>query len=129
MSVFMYMRNVESNIAQNEMNTRVKAIAKGGWKEGPVFSGRKEPFLGACGTGRAETQQASHRQQIILNTLSLAELLNFRRSMAQASLHRWSAEQTEKIESDRRAPRTSVDHFELCRQTVGNFNCLFGKAG
>jgi hypothetical protein len=44
MSVFMYMRNVESNIAQNEMNTRVKAIAKGGWKEGPVFSGRKEPL-------------------------------------------------------------------------------------
>lgn len=44
MSVFMYMRNVESNIAQNEMNTRVKAKAKGGWKEGPVFSGRKEPL-------------------------------------------------------------------------------------
>ena len=66
MSMFMYIRDVESNTAQNEMNnTRMKA--KGGWKWSPDFSGRKElfKFSARSGTGRAETQRASHRHRII----------------------------------------------------------------
>jgi hypothetical protein len=42
-------------------------------------------------------------------------------------MHAWRTEQSENIESDRRALTTDVDHFELCRETVGDFNCLFAN--
>src|SRR6202453_3815214 len=37
--------------------------------------------------------------------------------------------ETEKIETDRRALRTAVGHFELCRHSAGDFNCLFSMKG